>query len=319
MREKREYNVRSAPSNYFQPRLKYIIVTEGTETEPRYFNAVRERKIELGIDPSIEIITCERIGKEQGVSNPFKLAQMVKEQICSGLKYKNIRDIAANAVKECFPDATFNSDLFISEILLLTNSNLEDEIEDTDVIEKMVMDIINAAFPELKLYDKNFLNYLHEHIDTWIQPEEGDKICIVVDRDKGSFKEEQYDQFLHLCLESGFTPFVTNPCFEFFLWLHSPHFTEKYDQEKIDQLHDNKRISKSKRALKYSESYLRDAFPKYTKKLNNVSEFVQTENIEAAIRNEKLFSEDVFQLKNKVGSNVGTLINELRTKKVFGI
>ena len=133
--------------------------------------------------------------------------------------------------------------------------------------------------------------------------EDFDEICLIVDRDKESFIESQYEYVKEKCLEKGFRFCVTNPCFEFWLLMHSEKVFD-LDQEK---LLENPKITSKRR---YAEYELHKIYPSYKKSNYKAEEFV--ENIDTAIKNEKEFCEDVEGLKDSIGSNIGFLIEDMR-------
>lgn len=63
---------------------------------------------------------------------------------------------------------------------------------------------------------------------------EGDQLCIVVDRDKNSFTNEQYDKLLKAEKNEEIRFCVSNPCFEFWLLLHFSDCSE-YDNSKLKE------------------------------------------------------------------------------------
>lgn len=132
-----------------------------------------------------------------------------------------------------------------------------------------------------------------------------DKVCIVVDRDKQNFKEFQYSEVIQKCEDYKFDLYISNPCFEIFLLMHSDKFCE-LDEIK---LLNNPKIGKKK---KYTEKMLSDIF-RCSKTNLNFNLFLP--NIDLAIETEKKYSEDIKLLKDCIGSNVGILINELKNKK----
>ena len=71
-------------------------------------------------------------------------------------------------------------------------------------------------------------------------PNSGDRFCLIVDRDKNSFIERQYDELLSYVQAGKVSLFVSNPCFEFWLLLHFGDCKD-YDQQK---LLDNKKSGK---------------------------------------------------------------------------
>lgn len=106
------------------------------------------------------------------------------------------------------------------------------------------------------------------------------------------------------CVEKKFGLYVTNPCFEFWLLLH---FDEVFELDP-DKLLENSKVTAKRR---YAEQELRRIYPQYGKNSYKAVEIVK--HIDKAIENEKKFCEDVVRLKNKVGSNLGRLIEEMKS------
>lgn len=135
-----------------------------------------------------------------------------------------------------------------------------------------------------------------------------DKICLIVDRDRESFistpENNQYDYVVNTCAEKQFGLYITNLCFEFWLLLH---FDEVFG---LDQrrLLENPKVTAKRR---YAEQELRRIWPRYGKSSYAAAEIVKY--IDKAIENEKKFCEDIAMLKNKVGSNLGNLMQEMKS------
>lgn len=134
-----------------------------------------------------------------------------------------------------------------------------------------------------------------------------DRICLIIDRDRESFvsssMNNQYRYVIDKCKEMGFGLYITNPCFEFWLLLH---FDEVFDLDK-DKLLENPKITAKRR---YVEQELRRIWPGYKKTSYRADQLVK--NIDHAINNERKFCEDVEELENTVGSNIGKLIIDMR-------
>ena len=47
---------------------------------------------------------------------------------------------------------------------------------------------------------------------------------MVVDRDKDSFTEEQYDKVVEFCKKNNVSLYVSNPSFELWLYMHFDEF-----------------------------------------------------------------------------------------------
>ena len=117
-------------------------------------------------------------------------------------------------------------------------------------------------------------------------------------------RNNQYQYVIDKCEEMGFGLYVTNPCFEFWLLLHFDGVFE-LDREKLLK---NPKVTAKRR---YVEQELRRIWPGYNKSSYRAEELVK--DIDNAINNEKEFCEDIVQLENSVGSNIGKLIIDMRT------
>lgn len=71
------------------------------------------------------------------------------------------------------------------------------------------------------------------------------------------------------------------------------------------ELLENRKVNKNKRFLEIQLSKL------FNCNKRNIASNKFKNNIKIAIKNEKLFCEDINRLKIELGSNVGTLLNEM--------
>ena len=314
MREKKNFAERTRISKEDRTRKKYFLVCEGNRTEGIYFNTINELKDKIGINPLIEIISIERTYTEEGWSNPKKiLEQLLKdlEEIENGkISYKTLVDKIIEIIME---DEKISSKILkeISSEKMI--ENIKNDIESLDnIVENVEEDcefLLNMIIKKLFLTIEEIPNILEtvlKNIENKqiTYSEDIDKMCLIVDRDKKSFKEEQYNYVKEECKKKNFKLYVTNPCFEFWLLLH---FDEVHLINK-EELLENKRASSK---VRFVESELKKYFP-YNKNKYNAELLI--EKIDLAIENEKRFCEDIEGLKNELGSNVGLLIQELKEK-----
>lgn len=314
MREKKNFAERTRISKEDRTRKKYFLVFEGNRTEGIYFNTINELKDKIGINPLIEIISIERTYTEEGWSNPKKiLEQLLKdlEEIENGkISYKTLVDKIIEIIME---DEKISSKILkeISSEKMI--ENIKNEIESLDnIVENVEEDcefLLNMIIKKLFLTIEEIPNILEtvlKNIENKqiTYSEDIDKMCLIVDRDKKSFKEEQYNYVKEECERKSFKLYVTNPCFEFWLLLHfdKVHLINK------EELLENKRASSK---VRFVESELKKYFP-YNKNKYNAELLI--EKIDSAIENEKRFCEDIGELKDKLGSNIGLLIKELKEK-----
>lgn len=314
MREKKNFAERTRISKEDRTRKKYFLVFEGNRTEGIYFNTINELKDKIGINPLIEIISIERTYTEEGWSNPKKiLEQLLKdlEEIENGkFSYKTLVDKIIEIIME---DKKFFSNISKEISLKEIIEDIKNEIESLDnIVENIEEDcefLLNMIIKKLFLTIEEIPNILEtvlKNIENKqiTYSEDIDKMCLIVDRDKKSFKEEQYNYVKEECKKKNFKLYVTNPCFEFWLLLH---FDEVHLINK-EELLENKRASSK---VRFVESELKKYFP-YNKNKYNAELLI--EKIDLAIENEKRFCEDIEGLKNELGSNVGLLIQELKEK-----
>jgi hypothetical protein len=164
-----------------------------------------------------------------------------------------------------------------------------------------------------------------------------DKICIIVDRDKESFSEKQYEDVLNRCSEKGYHLYVTNPCFEFWLCLHFEEASKFDCDDEYAKILKNKKSSANAKKSENKKSSANEkivenkksAAKKYTyvsikfnemnpaydlkKKTINFESFV--DGIDRAIKTideTERYSSDINELKHTVGSNLGNLIKEIK-------
>ena len=314
MREKRKFAERTRISKEDRTIKKYFLVFEGNRTEGIYFNAINELKDKIGINPLIEIISIERTYTEEGWSHPKKiLEQLLKDlkEIENGeLSYKTLIDkimwiiiedekFSSKILKEISPEEIIED--IKNEIESLDNivENIE---EDCEFFLNMIIKKFFLTIEEIPNILETVLKNIENEQITY--SEDIDKMCLIVDRDKKSFKEEQYNYVKEECKKKNFKFFVTNPCFEFWLLLH---FDEVHSINR-EELLENKRVNSK---VRYVQSELKKYFP-YNKNRYNAELLI--EKIDLAIENEKSFCEDIEELKDELGSNVGLLIQELKEK-----
>ena len=314
MREKRNFAERTKISKEDRTRKKYVLVFEGSRTEEIYFDTINELKGKIGINPLIEIISIERTYSEYGWSNPKKiLEQLLKdlEEIEDGkLSYKTLVDKIMEIIVE---DKNFSLKISKKSNLKEVIEDIENEIESLENtvknIEEDCITLLSIITKKVFLVKEEIANILEKVLENIgnqqiTYSEDIDKMCLIVDRDKKSFKEEQYNYVKEECKRKNFKFYVTNPCFEFWLLLH---FDEVHSINR-EKLLENKRASSK---VRYVESELKKYFP-YNKNKYNAELLI--EKIDLAIENEKRFCEDIEELKDKLGSNIGLLIKELKEK-----
>ncbi len=127
-----------------------------------------------------------------------------------------------------------------------------------------------------------------------------DSLNMVIDRDKENFFDDQYDKVRTFCKNNNVNLYVSNPNFEFWLFLHFP----AVELEDRYELLLNKKCGKRR----YIEKRLNEIFG-YNKRTFNFN--VLEDKIYDAIKREKNYEESLDGLKENLGTNVGLLVNKI--------
>lgn len=302
MREQKKFGKRSASQN--KVRLsKYILIMEGEKTEPIYFEAINNNKEKIGISSLIQLVPMVRTISEEHWSNPLKLLEEFlrkKTETTKHITYKTFIDCIIDTI---YSDDGFNTAnsgfdrVVYSELMrFYPKQKLNEYIKDIDY---EIENVLNH-FKIWSTFTKIIESYIYQKIEEQaLNLDDEDKICLVVDRDPDSFT--QFNEVLTLCRKNNVKFYITNPRFEFFLLLH---------RTSIDSLDRNKLYTDEN---DYLHSELRKLLGAYSKEKFDTDYFMN--HIQDAINNEKNFCENIEQLENTLGSNVGLLLQELLDAK----
>lgn len=310
MRESRTFAERTKVLKSDEAKKRYFLVFEGASTEKIYFEALENARIDVGINPLIELVPIIRSYSEDGWSNPKKIL----DRILANLEEEETGQFTYESLLNRIMDYLYDEKIITTskvqahalwEILeegceKILNKRLNDNVnkltedcnklieylnQESDVV-NIVDDISDIIRASNITYDSRF-----------------DKICLIVDRDKESFlavpENNQYDYVLRTCQEKGFGFYVSNPCFEFWLLLHFDEVLE-LDREK---LLENPKVTSKRR---YTEHELRKLLPGYSKGKYSVGILIK--NLSVALCNAKRFCQNEDLLISEVGTNVGKLI-----------
>lgn len=298
--------------------IKYILLTEGTETEPQYFEAVEENKKQLGFPPIIKILPLMRSYGENGWSNPKKILDRLllnlEESTSNKISYSTLLNAMIDCLyyseylskhKELIPEISNLLDRIYRNVLKVTP---DDFVEDKEATVTKVTEFLAKEKPRIcELIIKNIGDALNEQSIPYAP--DIDKICLVVDRDPMSFTSSQFDYVKSTCATNNVQFYISNPGFELWLLMHSSNFATMKDD-----LAAKFSTMTPPEFLDHIESLLKQDFDGYNKSKLKTQPFMQA--IDTAIANEKMFTESVDALKNDMGSNVGLLIQEMRGQSI---
>ena len=282
---------RKSGNNLIKP--KYYIFSEGDVTERKYFKKLNKSIL----SKDVEIINILRDYACVGESNPSDIIKLINE-----LLIVNSDEITIKELKNKLKNWGHEYSKDINSILeSITSKYGDNKIIKYKDLKKLIFDLFSGEiYVDLS---KNFMKYL-SYQDFTYSPLI-DKICLVVDRDKDSFLKSQYDEVSNFCETNNIGYYVSNPCFEFWLYLH---FREIEKEKNVDLL-KNEFVTDDKR---YIETKLHKLCG-YTKTKFNF--FIFESRINDAINREKNYEENIIGLEKKLGTNVGKLVNEMINRK----
>lgn len=130
---------------------------------------------------------------------------------------------------------------------------------------------------------------------------ERDKMIIVFDEDIFEEKVQGYDELI-ASIEENDIAAVSNPGFELFLLLHVDGSYEKYIQG-----HEADFLTMVDGKYAYAYNALLEATGMKAKKNPQIGTLA--ENVLVAIEQERLINQDIHQLKGRVSSNIGLIID----------
>ena len=285
---------------------KYYLVYEGTQTEVQYFNGIIDNKERLKINLLLEIIPILRSYNEEQWSNPKKILDCLIDYLEGDDTTDYTVDSFSNKVIDWLVEeryitekTVYNKETIKPKLIALLGA--DEAIADLSEATAQVADFLTS---ELDI--KSALDEIEKYINCQkiTYDPDYDKLCLITDRDKQSFKEDQYDYVLETCKQKGYCFYVTNPCFELWILLH---YNEVFNYNRDDLLENKKeRVKAKKRFIEKQLSILMSGYNK-----DNLDFEKLIDKVGTAINNEKHFCEDSVELKNSLGSNVGLLLSEM--------
>lgn len=150
---------------------------------------------------------------------------------------------------------------------------------------------------------KDVVSNLENFLDSRDKEEYGDELWLVWDIEIVESRRKNILAVLPECQEKNYNIAMANPLFKFWLLLHLVDIST-YNKGDLSR---NDKIPKKQRFI---ENELSINLGKYTKKSFNKN-IVTKENIDKALKQEKLFENEVEKIIDKLGSNIGDLIHNI--------
>lgn len=190
--------------NKLTPKRVIYLSVEGDETERNYFehlNSCMENTL-----LKIEVLRHKR---GDGYSDPENVIELLEEYVLIRegelIPDKCIEELAQKYTKQ-------ELKLYLSAPNELSNERKNDIRNDL---------LLSGIHFDYRKYLKS------------IEPHEEDIFAVVIDRDCGTHSRELMEACWEKCKQNGFSCYITNPCFEFWLLLHLCDVKDKYTEEEL--------------------------------------------------------------------------------------
>lgn len=264
------------------PKKVFFISIEGNVTEKEYLRGLSKYREELGINVLVNVEVLERKSSDTN-SAPLQVIELLEE-------YINLRGLDENDMINEIPASLIDQ---------FGESTIKQFIEDPSQIEKEKRSSISTQLTNFG-YDLEYRKYLNK-FDSDL-----DEFCILIDRDTKSHSETNMNECISHCKTNGYTCYVTNPCFEFWLLLHFSNVIEEY-ADKLEAIKDNDMLS-DKHTFVSNEVSMKAHHGK--KGIGFKTKYLP--RIDDAISHAKEFPSDVDELVDKIGCNIWKLIEKMR-------
>jgi len=284
---------------------QFILFFEGYRTEVQYFTGLKNNKQQSNISSLIDIQVMCRYPTQTGLSDPMQILNLVDDFIAllnDGIYTPTL--LANTYLCQQLSDKSILSDITV------INDFIDETVQTIDALTDSKGFITNIE-KALKICDENYQNIFQNDPGRFESsyPDynmDRDIICIIIDRDEECRSIGKYHEFISKCKKKGYYPFITNPCFEFWLLLHFDDIKNdialKSDQIINKKDYIEEKLDKILREYDSEEGYDKDNlnYQRFAHRLND------------AIENEKGYCTDIMNMRNKIGSNIGSLILMMR-------
>lgn len=306
MREKRQFSQRTSAGITRSFQRKIILAFEGYRSEPIYFKALKQHLIQKNPSFLIDMRVFDRTSANSGNSHPQEVLDYLLEILAFSQKVPTRDELFQFLVHQID-----NPQIGLKEITAMLSEQMESMnseglTEDFDKILMALADCEDISDQDLQRIQDLLLVYdpLSDHV------------YLITDRDRQSFKEDQYDQVTEKCSANQIRFCPTNPCFEFWLLLHLRPV--RAEEKELCLMNRKVKTANSKRPKKtYVEAQLNEALKSFTNnafKKENYPTGIFMGRIDKALENVAGLANTPEELKNQIGSALPILFNDLSVK-----
>lgn len=278
-------------------RPKFLIVSEGYATEPHYFQALAECREVSGISDTIDVVVLQRERFDAGVSDPVRMIDLLDDYMEALRSGRYTFNLMMEQICGHLP----NPDSELKTIAMERCASMVDKegfVKDPGAVFAVLAQICSESYGKEVEDEPEELPEYREDID---------RVCVVIDRDRDNRDASKMDEFLRRCAQSGYVPYISNPCFELWLLMHFDEY-DAMDRGKLlrNPMDGTKRFTESE-----LDRILRNMFKRGYKKTSfDAITFLQ--RTDEAISRSMTSCVDLYKLKSELGTNVGLLVKDMK-------
>lgn len=273
---------REDESQKIEPQKIYFLSVEGNLTEKQYFNGISRYREKLGINARVDVEVLKR-GRKDTNSAPQQVIELLEE-------YLRLRELGKENLLDDIPEEfieTYGVE-FIKEFL-----------ENPESISRKNRNQFITDLSKLG-YDINYRKYLQKYNN------ELDEFAILIDRDMQTHSEVNMKSCIEYCNEKGYSCYIANPCFEFWLLLHLSDVLEEYG-DRMDKIKQNQKVSDNHTFVSKEVS---DKAHHGKSGINFKVNYLDKVNL--AVDRAKGFVSDTEGLVDEIGCNLWELIESMK-------
>lgn len=267
------------------PQKIYFLSVEGNITEKEYFEGVSANRTKLRINAKVDVEVLKR-SRRDNRSAPKQVIELLEE-------YIRLRDIGKEDFLEDMPKS------LVSEY---GTDFIKQYLNEPETISKKDRNAFETELAKIG-YNISYRRYLQKYDGDY------DEFAILIDRDIQTHSEKSMKECVCYCRKRGYSCYISNPCFEFWLLLHVSDVKEEY-KNKLDLIQTNEKVSAHHT---FVSKELSGKVHHGKSGINFKNNYLP--NIDMAIERAKIFESDEEALVVGIGSNIWKLIESMRSYK----
>lgn len=325
---------------------KFIIFGEGECTEPEYFERIKVNRNDLGLSSLVSFKQIPRLEMDRNETDIDNMVKIALDYVAYCMEDTLSRRLFVSltfetAYRRCVDENIHLDIIGDNRSLLDLRKRINKELDDVEIDEDITRENMDKAEKICRnVFSEVFKKRISEYLPLFplkkIQIMPGDEICIIHDRDYSErwFSDKKYDNVVKRVSKLGDSPryrlIITYPKFELWMLLHSTDFnvnsidmrrlTDYSRKEPSSHNGYDEKPGPSVYVDKLMDEYAPDSIwqPPSKKRINPCNfDKVLIKGFSKALEdsNNPRFTRDIKLLRNKPGTMLGVLFEEIIADK----